>query len=251
MVEIHGKPKSKDKVIMSYVYEQGDYMKCDVCGREIHKAISAHGYKLCSKHYTQLKKYGKFLDNNPRTQKDKNEFVKVNDKYSKYYLYDLLGNRIAEGFIDNEDVDKVKNIKWNYSHGYANCRNKKTGSMMMHRKILDTTEFVDHINHNKLDNRKRNLRIVTKSQNQMNANYKGVYERKDHRYMSHIKKNGIMVNLGVYEDKEEAYWVRWYAEKLVFKEYAYPKDEPFILESRKEELKELVHRKVQRLDIPA
>lgn len=222
---------------------------CDICDRELHKAIRSHGYRLCSKHYNQLKKFGEFLDNNPRTQKDPNEFIRVGDEYSKYYLYDVWGNVVAEGLIDNEDVDKVKHIKWNYSHGYASCRNKKTKSMMMHRRILDTDQFVDHINHNTLDNRKCNLRVVNKSQNQMNSNYKGVHCRKDGRFMAHIKRHGIMVNLGVYEDIEEAYWVRWYAERLVFKEYAYPKEEPIILESRKEKLKELVSVKVQRLDI--
>ena len=221
---------------------------CDICGKYQHRMKHMHGYVLCNKHYRQLKKYGKFLDSNPRTQKDKNEFVKVNDSYSIYYLYDVWGNRIAKGYIDNEDVDKVKNLKWCYSNGYANCRNRKIKSTMMHRVILNTTKFVDHINHNTLDNRKRNLRIVNKSQNQMNSNYKGVYIRKDGRYMAHIKKHGLMVNLGLYEDKEEAYWVRWYAERVVFKEFAYPKEEPFILDSRKEELKLLVEKKVQRLD---
>ena len=82
----------------------------------------------------------------------------------------------------------------------------------------------------------------------MNSNYKGVSVRKDGRYMAHIKKHGLMVNLGLYEDKEEAYWVRWYAERIVFNEFAYPKEEPFILDSHKEELKLLVEKKVQRLD---
>ena len=50
---------------------------------------------------------------------------------------------------------------------------------------------------------------------------------------------------------EEAQWVRWYAERIVFKEYAYPKEEPVILDSRKNELKLFVERKVQRLDISA
>ena len=51
-----------------------------------------------------------------------------------------------------------------------------------------------------------------------------------------------------YEDKEEAYWVRWYAEHVIFKEFAYPKKEPFILGRRKKELKLLVEKNVQRLD---
>ena len=222
---------------------------CDVCGRSVHHAIKSFGHKLCSKHYIQLKKFGKFLDTNPRNQKDKNEFIAIDATTSKYYLYDVWGNVVAEGLIDTEDVPRVKYLKWNLSHGYANCRNRQTNSLMMHRLIMNTTDFVDHINHNTLDNRKCNLRIVTKSQNQMNSNYRGVYTRADGRYMAHIKKHGIMVNLGVFSDMEEALWARWFAEKLIFKKYAYPKPEPDILGSRKEQIKLLVSKKVQRLDI--
>ena len=56
----------------------------------------------------------------------------------------------------------------------------------MHRFITSASKGteVDHINHNTLDNRKSNLRICTRSENQMNARkrrgpqsskYKGVY----------------------------------------------------------------------------
>lgn len=223
---------------------------CEVCGREVHSLIRFYGHKTCTKHYRQYKKYGRFLDNNPRTQKDYNEFIDLGDGTAKYFLYDVWGNAIAEGLVDTEDILKVKYIKWSLSAGgYSSNRSRNKKNTLMHRLILNTDQFVDHINHNKLDNRKCNLRIVTKSQNQMNGNYKGVSERKDGRYLAHIKKNGIMVNLGVYEDKEIAYWVRWYAERVVFKEYAYPKEEPFIIESRKKELRVVVEKKVQRLDI--
>ena len=116
---------------------------------------------------------------------------------SEYNVEIILENLPYEyiRWVDNEDVDKVKHIKWNYSHGYANCRNRKIKSLMMHRRILDTDQFVDHINHNTLDNRKCNLRIVNKSQNQMNSNYKGVCVRKDGRFTAHIKRHGLMVNL--------------------------------------------------------
>lgn len=223
--------------------------RCEICGREVHSLIRFCGYKTCTKHYNQYKKYGRFLDNNPRTQKDYNEFIDLGDGTTKYFLYGVLGNPTADGLVDTEDVHRLQYIKWSLTHGYCGNRNRGKKAILMHRFVMNTDQFVDHINHNKLDNRKCNLRIVTKSQNQMNSNYKGVNERKDGRYMAHIKKNGLMVNLGVYEDKEVAYWVRWYAERIVFREYAYPKEEPFITEDRKKELKVVVEKKVQRLDI--
>ena len=51
----------------------------------------------------------------------------------------------------------------------------------------------------------------------------------------------------VFDIKEEALYARWYAERILFKEFAYPKEEPDILDSRKLEIQELINRKVQRL----
>jgi len=72
-----------------------------------------------------------------------------------------------EVVIDKEDLHKFfpSRVGIN-SNGYAvTMRNTR-----LHRVIIGcpTGSFVDHINHDKLDNRKSNLRIVTNSENQMN-----------------------------------------------------------------------------------
>lgn len=124
---------------------------------------------------------------------------------------------------------------------------KNGGNIHFSRVILETDQFVDHINHNTLDNRKENLCVVNKSQNQMNSDYKGVTETKNGKWYAHIKLNGKMLNLGVYVFKEEAYYARWYAEVRLFKEFRYPKEKPYILPDREEQIKDYVERKVQRL----
>lgn len=223
--------------------------KCDICGRSIKNKIRSHGYTLCNKHYKQLKKYGKFLDNNPRTLLDKNEYH-IDGNITYIDLYDNKCNVIAKAIIDTEDLNKVKYMKWKLSKsGYAMNTPKFSGmSKHMSRVILgDTKEFVDHINHNTLDNRKANLRIVTKSQSAMNSFHKGVTKTKNEKFYAHIKLSQKMINLGLYIFEEEALWARWYAEKLLFKDYAYPKEEPYILESRKQDIKEYIDKKVQRL----
>lgn len=223
------------------------YYRCSVCGRQLFRKIKSHGKVYCNKHYNQIKKYGTPQDANPRTTYDKNEII-VDGKAARVKLYDAHCNHIATAIIDAEDVNKIRYTKWKLSaSGYAANTPKFSGSNKhMHREILGTDQFVDHINHNTLDNRKSNLRIVTKAQNMMNSNFKGVSPN-GCKWYAHIKINQKMLNLGNYLDEEEALYARWYAEQVLFKEFAYPKPEPEILESRKSQIQEYVGRKVQRL----
>ena len=221
---------------------------CCICGRISHRKIKAYKKCYCNKHYRQIKKYGKPLDDNPRTIYDRNE-IRINGDIAIMNLYNKNAEKIDEVIIDTDDVNKVKYIKWKTSaSGYAVNSSKSRGSnIQLSRVILDTDQFVDHKNHNTLDNRKENLRIVTRSQNQMNVNYKGVNKTNNNKFYAHIKLNQKMINLGVYIYEEEAFFARWYAEKILFKEYAYPKDKPVILPDREEQIKEYVNNKVQRL----
>lgn len=223
------------------------YYRCSVCGRQLFRKIKSHGKVYCNKHYNQIKKYGRTIDTNPRTPMDRNEII-VDGKIARVKIYDAKCNHIATAVIDAEDVNKIRYTKWKLStSGYATNTPKFSGSSKhMHREILGTDRFVDHINHNTLDNRKCNLRVVTKSQNAMNQNFKGI-SRNGCKWYTHIKIDQKMLNLGNYLDEEEALYARWYAEQVLFKEYAYQKPEPEILESRKSQIQEYVSRKVQRL----
>lgn len=93
--------------------------------------------------------------------------------------------------VDDEDYERINKHKWcEATFGYAACgiridKNKQIHPKM-HRMVMNDPKGleVDHINHDPLDNRKENLRIVTRSQNQMNqkksklkgstSKYKGV-----------------------------------------------------------------------------
>lgn len=115
-------------------------------------------------------------------------------------------------FVDDEDFEWLNKWKW-----YCNVGCAVRGSspkILMHREILNCPDNmeVDHINMNRLDNRKKNLRIVTRSQNLMNRNkqknntsgYKGV-SWKDNKWYVQIgigeKKN---LCLGYFDDIKEA-----------------------------------------------
>lgn len=186
------------------------------------------------------------MDDNPRTIYDRNEYH-IHGDTTTIDLYNAKCEKIGEAIIDTEDLPKVKYVKWKLSaSGYAMRTPRKGPALHMSRVILGTNQYVDHINHNTLDNRKCNLRVVNKSQNQMNANYKGFSETNG-KYYARIKINGKLLGLGTYIYEEEALYARWYAEKILFKEYAYPKEEPCISDKRKKDIQDYVDRKVQRL----
>ena len=228
--------------------KNSNYKVCDICGRHEKHIIGYYGKKLCNKHYNQIKKYGHVLENSPRTIYDKNE-IRVEGEIAYIELYDKSYNVVALAMIDAEDVDKVKYSKWRLNcNGYVISTNKFDGkTTFLHRRILNNTnQFVDHINGNVLDNRKQNLRLVTKSQNQMNVNYKGVSKTKNDKHYAHIKIKGKAINLGVYVDEEEALYARYFAEKLLFKEYRFPKEEPFVLTNGKNEIENYVRNRLEK-----
>jgi len=220
---------------------------CDVCGRVLKHPVKTHDMILCDKHYHQFRSHGKFLDNNPRTIYDPNE-IRIDGDVAYVDLYDKYGNTVATVIIDAEDVERIRYDKWRLSiTGYANYTTRKKGTLMMHRKILGTDQCVDHINGNKLDNRKSNLRIATKSQNSMNVNYRGISEHPTGKFSARIKINQKLIYLGTYELEVEALFARWYAEVLLFKEFRYPKEKPQISLERETDIMSYVERKVQRL----
>lgn len=223
------------------------YYICNVCGRASFRKVRAYHKTYCNKHYNQFKRFGYPIDTNPRTLYDRNE-IHIDREIAYVDLYNSHGDVIAQALIDTEDIPKIRYIKWKLSaSGYAmNTPKFKNSSSHMSRVILGTEKFVDHINHNTLDNRKCNLRIITKSQNQMNVNYKGVSEING-KFYAHIKINQKMINLGTYVFEDEALFARWYAETQLFGEYRYPKEKPFILPDREKQIIEYVDKKLQRL----
>lgn len=75
--------------------------------------------------------------------------------------------------VDREDGNSISKHNWYCNcSGYAYRRDKHDGfrQLFMHRIIANTPDelFTDHINGDKLDNRKTNLRVATKKDNQGN-----------------------------------------------------------------------------------
>jgi len=96
-----------------------------------------------------------------------------------------------------------------------NLKNKPEGYM------------IDHINGNRLDNRKENLRFVTPSQNSSNverkvgkSNVLGVWEYKNN-WQAMIRVSGKRIYLGYFNNKENAVKARKEAEEKYFGEFSY------------------------------
>lgn len=118
-----------------------------------------------------------------------------------------------EVLVDDEDFELLMKYRWSYSHGYAKrgtFRNKIKKSYYMHREIMGSPGGfdIDHINGNKLDNRKCNLRVVPHSVNINNRNtspVKGFYfSDKNKKYVSTIKIHGKKITLGSFLTAAEA-----------------------------------------------
>lgn len=101
----------------------------------------------------------------------------------------------------------------------------------MHRVIMNCPEGmqVDHINGNKKDNRRSNLRICSASQNMANrskpsnntSGYKGVGWRKSRcKWIASIRVNSNLYHLGSFDCKHQAALTYDIAAKKYFGEFA-------------------------------
>jgi hypothetical protein len=114
----------------------------------------------------------------------------------------IRGSKII---VDDSDYKTLVSYVWSinntgYAVRYETVDNKKS-QISMHRQIMNTPRgmFTDHKNHERLDNRRSNLRICTREQNQRNMK---------------LQKNSSTGQKGVYWDKKaKAYRARIYFNK--------------------------------------
>lgn len=123
---------------------------------------------------------------------------------------------LTKGFVaivDDEDFEELNKVNWCVtSHGYANrairLPSGKQRKITMHRVIMNPPDglTVDHINHNRLDNRRENLRIVRMRINQANRKEETFgthWHKKKKRWCCKTSENGKQIHLGYFDTKEE------------------------------------------------
>ncbi len=144
------------------------------------------------------------------------------DQQSEYRQIPLTQGKHA--IVDEEDYEFLSQWKWCYHFGYAvrtqyfqgDKKDKRIRKFIkMHRFILNTPNGMDtdHINMNKLDNRRKNLRVATRSQNQANkksqinssSQYKGVgWHKRKKKWTAQISVNNRLIHLGGFSTEEKA-----------------------------------------------
>lgn len=177
--------------------------KCD-CGNEKIVLLSnlTNGYtKSCGCAYKEngkrLKKYNKYVINGNIVE------VETSNTKNKFY-------------VDLEDFDKIKDYCW-YETKQGYIANKYTSSiLLLHRLIMNcpSDKVVDHIDHNTLNNCKKNLRVCSQKENAMNQTIKNDNKLKCYGISEIKRKNNIYYTVqlhgykGCYKNFEDALKVR-------------------------------------------
>ena len=111
--------------------------------------------------------------------------------------------------VDDADFPMLNQHKWHLdSKGYAQHSITEHHKVLMHRLIIGPVPkgFVtDHINGNRLDNRRGNLRFVTQSANVRKSTGTGVYwHEKSQKWAISLKHQYKTLYFGLFDDREEA-----------------------------------------------
>lgn len=119
--------------------------------------------------------------------------------------------------VDADQYDKMMTVKWYYNN-VEGCAIKTTYPQMRVPQFLFGMPPLgyewDHINQDKLDNRRENLRHATPSQNKANrgkfggihtSKYIGVcWNKKSEKWMAYIETNGKRTYLGLFTKQNDA-----------------------------------------------
>jgi hypothetical protein len=137
-----------------------------------------------------------------------------------------LTNSDEYAIIDAEDSVKVERRTWALNDaGYVISALFHKSPIWLHRLVMDAPENreVDHIHHNKLDNRKSKLRTCTRMENSWNrtGNPGVFFVIKNKKYRARIMVNGEERYLGEYDNYEKALQVRKEAEIKYYGEFRY------------------------------
>lgn len=121
--------------------------------------------------------------------------------------------------VDRGDYEKVRPYRWWVVDGYACCSVTVDGfktTMLMHRFVMDVPNGdpreVDHVNRNRMDNRRSNLQITDRWGNEENHDRSGLasmkrgvsFEKKTGRWRAQATYQGVYQHIGTFDTEEKA-----------------------------------------------
>ena len=132
--------------------------------------------------------------------------------------------------VDDDFYEKYNHLNWRYEKHHSGNGGYAVTTVKLHRLVTgaERGEEIDHLNRDKLDNRKENLRRVSSSENRQNrrpdkrnsSGYRGVHFQRN-RWVARLAKDGKRIWLGAYATKEEAAKAYDKAAKELYGEKAY------------------------------
>lgn len=173
-----------------------------------------------------------------KTNKCKNNQYDLSGDYGIGYTLNIdptdINNKRNYFYFDLDDYEKIKKYYWFFdAYGYivAYKKEEKRGFWKLHRFVMnaDDNMEVDHVKHLLYDNRKTELRLCSRSQNQQNSQmkkitksgYKGITAVYNNKYQAHITVNKKRIHLGTFNTLEEAVAARKEAEDKYFGDFSY------------------------------
>lgn len=144
------------------------------------------------------------------------------EPYCRIPLCAKDGSVRAHALVDASDHAQLARHRWRLQeHGYAvrheYIDHTHSRSIRMHRQIMGVTDpetHIDHINGDKLDNRRTNLRVATRSQNEQNrsglnqnnrSGHRGVHwSKSEQKWKVQVTLDRKVHCLGTFDDLEEA-----------------------------------------------
>lgn len=129
-----------------------------------------------------------------------------------------IGNSTKFIIVDDKDFESLNSHKWLVNKGGYPLTRYKNKLVLLHKLLTDFPEtnslnVCDHINRNRLDYRRQNLRVATRIQNNANrkpnknTETKGVYFDKrplKKPFQAYICVDNGKVHLGYFSTREEA-----------------------------------------------
>lgn len=185
------KPKNEDRILPKCIYKKNSSYCVQIRNQNINRNFptlqEAIDFRDSILNKVKEEKEQEEKGKNIRRNEEGIAIIAVKKPNVDEYEYAL---------VDDEDWHDLEKYKWYLHKGYAKSSHTETENKRMHSFLLKSNiqedKVVDHVNGNKLDNRKDNLRIVSHAVNSMNTQRK--------------RSNELSSNPGVFYDSKKQKW---------------------------------------------